>query len=492
MTAFKPSFDGFRTRYVAGKAQCVSLVLGGDLETPVGAYLKLSATLGKGFLLESIEGGAARGRYSILGFSPDLVFRSESENVTVQRGETSETISLPMFDAMRALLNESRIELDEQTSAMAAGIYGVMSYNCVRQIEHVGDEKTYPFKVPDVLLMRPTLTAVFDNVRDEITLVTPVRETGGNAQNAYDAACEKLNAAAKALQSLPPAPAKAADFEVKAPVSNTAEADYLQMVEQAKAYIFAGDAFQIVLSQRFETPFPLPAFSLYRALRRTNPSPYLFFFDYDDFALVGSSPEICVQLKGEKVTLRPIAGTIRRGGNAQEDKANAETLLADPKERAEHLMLLDLGRNDVGRIAETGSVVVEEQFTIERYSEVMHIVSQVGGTLRSGFDAIDVLKAAFPAGTVSGAPKIRAMQIINELEAQARGFYAGCVGYFSANGDMDTAIVLRTGVVHNNTLYVQAGAGIVADSVPQSEQNECIAKARALFRAAELAAEAAR
>ena len=389
----KPSFDDFQNTYLTGKAQCVSLVLAGDLETPVGAYLKLSAKLGKGFLLESIEGGAARGRYSILGFSPDLIFQSDNAALTIQRGAHIETLQTPMFDAMREVLRESQMQLDEQTPSMAAGIYGVMSYNCVRQIERIGDEKAYPFKVPDVLLMRPTLTAVFDNVRDEITLVTPVRETGTDARAAYDAASAKLQDAANALQ----APATATDapqgFALQAPVSNTSEADYLQMVERAKSYVFAGDAFQIVLSQRFETPYPLSPFSLYRALRRTNPSPYLFFFDYDDFALVGSSPEICVQLKGDKITLRPIAGTIKRGSDNRQDKANAETLLADPKERAEHLMLLDLGRNDVGRVAKIGTVVVEEQFTIERYSEVMHIVSQVGGTLREGLDAIDVFKS---------------------------------------------------------------------------------------------------
>jgi anthranilate synthase component 1 len=276
--------------------------------------------------------------------------------------------------------------------------------------------------------------------------------------------------------------AEAAHPEIRA---TTAPHAYMAKVRRAKEYIAAGDIFQVVLSQRFEAPFTLPSFALYRALRRVNPSPFLYYLNFGDFAVVGSSPEILVRVRDGKVTIRPIAGTKPRGTTPEEDKALAEELLADPKERAEHLMLLDLGRNDVGRVAEVGSVCVTDSFFLEYYSQVMHIVSNVEGKLASDFDAVDALMAGFPAGTVSGAPKVRAMEIIDELEDAARGPYAGCVGYFSADGEMDSCIVLRTSVVKDGTMYVQAGAGVVADSVPEREQAECVSKARALFKAAD-------
>jgi anthranilate synthase component 1 len=329
---------------------------------------------------------------------------------------------------------------------------------------------------------------VFDAVKDEIAVVTPVRpDKSIDARTALTRAVERLSAFVDALDrplDKSPADHDAGPLEVL-PHSNTAPADYKAMVRRAKEYIAAGDAFQIVLAQRFEAPFTLPPFSLYRALRRINPAPFLFFLDYGSFAVAGSSPEILVRLRGNTVTIRPLAGTRRRGDTPHEDKALEEELLADPKERAEHLMLLDLGRNDVGRIASIGSVTVTDQFFIERFSQVMHIVSNVEGRLDEKYDALDALVAGFPAGTVSGAPKVRAMQIIDELEKEKRGLYAGCVGYFSAAGEMDTCIVLRTALVKDGTMYVQAGAGIVADSDPDFEQQECINKAKALFRAAE-------
>jgi anthranilate synthase component 1 len=336
--------------------------------------------------------------------------------------------------------------------------------------------------------MRPTVVVIFDSVKDEMTVVTPVRPNGrSSAQNAYAAAIKRLRAVVQALDTpLPHAAATTArKLPAPEPVSNTTPDEYCRMVDRAKGYIAAGDAFQIVLSQRFSAPFTLPPFALYRALRRTNPSPFLYHLDIGAFALVGSSPEILVRVRNGEVTIRPIAGTARRGATPSEDQALAESLLADPKERAEHLMLLDLGRNDVGRVAEIGSVTVTERFTVERYSHVMHIVSNVVGRLRSDRDAIDALMAGFPAGTVSGAPKVRAMQIIDELEKDKRGAYAGCVGYFSADGQMDTCIVLRTALVKDGVMHVQAGAGLVYDSVPESEQQECINKAKALVRAAE-------
>jgi anthranilate synthase component 1 len=343
--------------------------------------------------------------------------------------------------------------------------------------------------VPDAILIRPTLMLIFDNVKDEMILVTAVRPRDGvTAGEAYAGARDRIHAAIKNLDM--PVPRDAAAASAAAPLvepeSNTTAAEYMGMVARAKEYIKAGDIFQVVLSQRFSTPFELPSFALYRSLRRLNPSPFLFHLDFGAFQLVGSSPEILVRVRDGDVTIRPIAGTTRRGINDAEDKALAEALLADPKERSEHLMLLDLGRNDIGRVATAGSVTVTDQFVVERYSHVMHIVSNVIGRLNpDSHDAIDALMAGFPAGTVSGAPKVRAMQIIAELEKAKRGPYAGRVGYFSAGGEMDTCIVLRTAIVKDGMLHVQAGAGIVHDSIPENEQQECINKAKAVVRAAE-------
>jgi anthranilate synthase component 1 len=371
---------------------------------------------------------------------------------------------------------------------MAAGIFGYLGYDMVRLMEELPAPNPDPIGIPDAVLMRPTVVVVFDAVRDMITVVTPVRpEKSVAAKTALARAAERLAAIVDALdRPLDHAAANGASGPLTVlPSSNTRPTEFERMVRAAKEYIAAGDIFQVVLAQRFEAPFELPPFALYRALRRTNPSPYLYFLDLGDFAIAGSSPEILVKVSGGTVTIRPIAGTRPRGATPHEDKALEVELLADPKERAEHLMLLDLGRNDVGRVAEIGTVKVTDQFFIERYSHVMHIVSNVEGRLSSKRDSIDALAAGFPAGTVSGAPKVRAMEIIDELEKEKRGLYAGAVGYFSAAGDMDTAIVLRTALIKDGTMYVQAGAGIVADSDPKAEQQECVNKAKALFRAAE-------
>jgi anthranilate synthase component 1 len=329
---------------------------------------------------------------------------------------------------------------------------------------------------------------VFDGVKDEISLITPVRpQDGVSAKAAYETALSRLDEVTGALER-PLSMEDRSDptaLDLEQPVSNTTPQEFEAMVARAKEYIRAGDIFQVVLSQRFEAAFPLPAFALYRSLRRVNPAPFLGYLDFEDFQIVCSSPEILVRVRDGKVTIRPIAGTRPRGATAAEDRAHAESLLADQKERAEHLMLLDLGRNDVGRVAEMGSVEVTDSFFLEYYSQVMHIVSNVEGRLDACFDALDALVAGFPAGTVSGAPKVRAMQIIDELEKDKRGPYAGCIGYFGANGEMDTCIVLRTAVVKDGRMAVQAGAGIVYDSDPASEQQECVNKAKAQFRAAE-------
>jgi anthranilate synthase component 1 len=487
-----PAAAEFAARYDAGVPQVVWTTLVGDLETPVSAYLKLAAGRANAFLLESVEGGAARGRYSMIGLEPDVLWRCRGALAEINRkpqhdGEAFAPCNAPPLEALRALIAESAIALPPELPPMAAAVFGYLGYDMVRHMEELGPPGPDPLGLPDGLMMRPTVVVIFDSVRDEIAVVTPVRpEPGLSAAAAYARACDRLEEVVAALDGpLPPHEARPDVALPGAMASNTAPDDYIAMVQRAKEYIAAGDIFQVVLSQRFEAPFPLPAFSLYRALRRVNPSPFLVYLDFGGFQIVCSSPEILVRLRGEVVTIRPIAGTRPRGATPAEDERLGRELLADPKECAEHLMLLDLGRNDVGRVAAVGSVTVTERFALEHYSHVMHIVSNVEGRLRDGLDALDAMVAGFPAGTVSGAPKVRAMQIIDELEREKRGVYAGAIGYFGAGGAMDTCIALRTSVVKDGRLYSQAGAGIVADSVPESEQAECLNKVRAQFRAAE-------
>jgi anthranilate synthase component 1 len=488
-----PATDAFAETYECGRPQVVWTNLVADLETPVSAYMKLVRDRSPSFLLESIEGGENRGRYSIIGLKPDILWRADGDSAAINRNpdgtpDAFKPTGAGTLSSLRELLDESAIDLPEELPPMAAGVFGYMGYETVRLVEHLPDAREPAIDVPDAIMMRPTLIVIFDTVKDELTIVTPVRPTKGvNATAAHDAARKRLEEAVAALEEplgLSSTPGQA-DLALPEMQSNTPAADYLGMVKRAKDYITAGDAFQIVLSQRFSTPFTLPPFALYRALRRTNPSPFLFYLEFGEFALVGSSPEILVRVRDGEITVRPLAGTARRGATRQEDEQLAATLIADPKERAEHLMLLDLGRNDVGRVAEIGSVEVTDQYQIERYSHVMHIVSNVIGKLDQRHDAIDALMAGFPAGTVSGAPKVRAMEIIDELEKDKRGPYAGCVGYFSACGHMDTCIVLRTALVKDDVMHIQAGAGIVYDSIPENEQQECINKAKALVRAAE-------
>ena len=498
-----PAAEDFAAKYAAGVPQVVWTTLVADLETPVSAFLKVTGARSKAsakdlratsFLLESVEGGAVRGRYSIIGIEPDAIFRVSGRRAETNRSPQADPDGFAPaggdpLAALRAFIEESRIALPSVLPPMAAGVFGYLGYDIVRLLEDtLSEPATDPLGIPDAVLVRPTLVIVFDAVEDTITVVTPVRaQPRLSAKTALSRARERLSAVVEALEG----PLDKASAEIHlgplevAARSNTTPAAFTSMVERAKEYIAAGDIFQVVLSQRFEAPFSLAPFALYRALRRVNPSPYLFFLDFGAFAVAGSSPEILVKTSGGTVTIRPIAGTRRRGATPHEDQALEAELLADPKERAEHLMLLDLGRNDVGRVAEIGSVKVTDQFFIERYSQVMHIVSNVEGRLRCDCDALDALAAGFPAGTVSGAPKVRAMQIIDELEGEKRSLYAGCVGYFSAGEEMDSCIVLRTALIKDGKMYVQAGAGIVADSDPELEQQECINKAKALFRAAE-------
>ncbi len=499
MTELVPSFDAFRAAYEAGKPQIVARSLVADLDTPVSAWMKLGALDPYSFLFESVQGGELRGRYSIIGLKPDIIWRCRGgkAELNLQAQEAPNTFAAEAKDplaSLRDLIARTRMELPPALPPMASGLFGYLGHDMVRLMERLPAQQADPLGLPDAVLVRPTIVAIFDAVRADVTIATPVfAQASVGARHAYDLAEDRLSAVAVDFaRNRIPEDAYAGDpLQLDEPQSNTSRAEYHDIVRRAKEYIAAGDIFQVVPSQRFRRPFKLPPLQLYRALRRLNPSPYLYFLNYPGFSVVGSSPEILVRVRDGIVTIRPIAGTIRRGATPSEDKALADKLLADPKERAEHLMLLDLGRNDVGRVAVTGTVNVTEQFVIEKYSHVQHIVSNVEGRLRADKDAVDALIAGFPAGTTSGAPKIRALEIIDELEKEKRGIYGGTVGYFSANGTMDTCIVLRTAIVKDGTMYVQAGGGVVADSDPESEYMETVFKSAALFRAAEEAQRAA-
>ena len=487
----RPDLESFSAAHDAGQAQVVWTTFVADLETPVSVMLKLGAGRADSILFESVEGGAVRGRYSIIGIKPDLIWRCHGDKAEINRAallDRERFAPCPggTLDALRAVIAESRIDLPSELPPMAAGLVGYMSYDTVRLMEKRPDANPDVMGIPDGMFLRPTIMAIFDNVDDTVTLVTPVWSGGADAEAAYGEASARLAETVADLErSVPHERGVANDRALPEAVSNTSREQYHAMVERAKEYIFAGDVFQVVPSQRFSVPFSLPSFALYRALRRLNPSPFLFHLDFGNFSVVASSPEILVRLRGDTVTVRPIACTRPRGATAAEDQALADDLLNDPKELAEHLMLLDLGRNDVGRVCKIGTVRVTERNIIERYSHVMHIVSNVEGEIDPKYDAIDALIGGFPAGTVSGAPKVRAMEIIDELECERRGIYAGAVGYFSANGAMDTCIALRTAVVKDGVMYVQAGGGVVADSDPEAEYQESRNKAQALIRAAQ-------
>jgi anthranilate synthase component 1 len=457
-----------------------------DLDTPLSLYLKL-ANRPYSYLLESVQGGERFGRYSFIGLPARTRIVAHGRNVQVVRdGAIIETVEdtnpLDFVQAFQRRFNPAPLHGLPRYTGGLAGYFG---YDTVRYIERRLAETQKPdvLETPDIQLLLTEELAVIDNLASKLTFIVYADPTQPEAFQQAQSRLDTLVGSLRAPIQAPAAPAMAP----AAAQSEFGEANFKAAVEKAKRYIFDGDIMQVVLSQRMSQPFAASPLSLYRALRSLNPSPYMFYYDMGDHHIVGSSPEILVRLEGDTVTARPIAGTRPRGKTREHDLELAEELLADPKERAEHVQLMDLGRNDVGRVAETGSVKVTDHMVIERYSHVMHIVSNVEGTLKPGMDAIDVLKATFPAGTVSGAPKVRAMEIIDELEPSKRGIYAGAVGYLGFNGDMDVAIAIRTAVIKNQTLYVQAGAGIVADSIPESEWLETQNKARAVLRAAELA-----
>ncbi len=461
-----------------------------DSDTPVGAARRLFKPGRGDYLLESVEGGEVRGRYSLIGLDPDLVFRASGATAEINsHWQVDRAAFAPCsseaLSELRKLAESCKIDVpDGLPHSSLACLVGYFGYETIGLVETLPRAEASELALPDMLFVRPTIILVFDELTDDLFCVAPIW-SADNPVLAIERAGERIDEVLRALVQRRPADAKlegVAEQPELDPVM--AGEDYKRMVAAAKEYILAGDIFQVVLAQRFTCPFELPPLELYRALRRVNPSPFLYFLDLPGFAIVGSSPEILVRVRDGEVTIRPIAGTRPRGASPIEDRANETSLLADPKECAEHLMLLDLGRNDVGRVATRGSVEVTDSFTIERYSHVMHIVSNVVGQLAENRDAIDALFAGFPAGTVSGAPKVRACEIIAELEPETRGAYAGGVGYFSPDGSVDSCIVLRTAVVKDGMMHVQAGAGIVADSDPDYELAECRAKASALIAAA--------
>ncbi len=477
----------------AGKAALLWREQVADTETPVSAALKLFDDGRGDFILESVEGGAVRGRYSLIGTAPDLVFRADGNRAEINpRWQTDRDAFVAVdggaLDALRALVADCRITMPEGLPPAFACLVGHFGYETIGLVEKLPRPSANPIAVPDMMFVRPTVILVFDRLADRLYIASPIWPGEEAVERAITRAQERIDAAAARLaQSVPANRHGAAGLDparLPDPSAVLAPGQYASMVGRAKDYIAAGDIFQVVLAQRFTLPFALPPMDLYRALRRINPSPFLYHLDMPGFALIGSSPEILVRVRDEEVTIRPIAGTRPRGKTALEDSDNRDSLLADAKERAEHLMLLDLGRNDVGRVSAGGTVTVTDSYMVEFYSHVMHIVSNVVGRLADGKDALDALFAGFPAGTVSGAPKVRACQIIAELEPETRGAYAGGVGYFSPDGNMDSCIVLRTAIVQDGVMHVQAGAGIVADSDPVYEQRECEAKAGALIAAA--------
>jgi anthranilate synthase component 1 len=501
----EPSLD--RARELAREANVVPISYRSvdDCETPVSAFLKLrDAVPGPCFLLESAEQGGRLGRYSFLGFRPRTELRWSDGTLTEDAaGERTESDVADPYGAVAARLAEFRLAEPDAPPPFAGGAVGFFGYDLVRTVESLSPPNPDPIGLPDMALMVCELLLAFDHLRHEVSVIAyAFTDDGGSIESAYDRGLALIDEAREALRGpVPPPRARPETEEREIPeslqpespdaagwVSNLSREHFEANVSRIIEYVHAGDAFQVVPSQRFSAPARTEAFSIYRGLRTINPSPYMYFLDFGEFQIAGASPEPLVKVTGRRVETRPIAGTYPRGESEEEDRRQAEALLADPKERAEHVMLVDLGRNDLGRVCEYGTVQVDEYMVVETYSHVFHIVSQVSGTLREGIGAIDALRATLPAGTLSGAPKVRAMQIIDELEPHKRGSYGGAVGYLSFTGDLDTAIHIRTAVVKDGVVHVQAGGGTVADAKPDYEYRESVNKARAMFQAIELAA----
>ncbi len=460
-----------------------------DTETTIGVFKKVGG--GRySFLLESVVGGEKWGRYSFIGIKPSFIFKSKGNTITIdKRGEQKQEEALDPVRSLEKLLNWYHPFETKGLPRFFGGAVGYLGYDVVRFFEQIPDQLPDDLGLPDTQFMIPEQVLIFDNLEQSIKVVCNVHLADGtDPDKLYDDAVGRIeNLIEKIKRPLPPEETEPVSETSPSMTSGTPREEFESIVLKAKEYIRAGDIIQVVLSQRFEADSTSDPFNVYRALRRINPSPYLFYLKFDNSVLLGSSPEVMVRVEDDRATLRPIAGTRPRGKTEEEDKALEKELLADPKERAEHIMLVDLGRNDLGRVCRYGSVHVTELMVVERYSHVMHIVSNVEGTLRDGVNSFDVLSASFPAGTVSGAPKVRAMEIIEELEPHKRGPYAGAVGYFSFSGNMDLAITIRSILIHDGKAMVQAGAGIVADSVPDKEYEETVNKGKALFRAVKMA-----
>ncbi len=503
--SYKPTKEEFVKLSDKGNLIPVYKEILADMETPVSAYIKIGDS-DFAFLLESVEGGENIGRYSFLGSEPSLVFKSKGQNVELIYNNNFQenfiTEQNPL-DELRSILDRYKPVIDPNLPPFFGGAVGYASYDIVRTLEQIPDIVNDDLSLPDCFFMITDNIIIFDRLKHKMTIVYNAHIRDGNPEKTYDEAIhqieilhEKFRRTLVLSQKLnkvndlngeevsKPEPKKEINLK-----SNLTQEEYENAVKAGKEYILAGDIFQVVLSQRFETEIECDSFDIYRALRIINPSPYMYYLKFGGLKIIGSSPEILVQLKDGRVKVRPIAGTRRRGRTREEDISLEHELLADPKERAEHIMLVDLGRNDVGRVSEFGTVRVDELMTVERYSHVMHIVSNVVGDLKKGLDGFDVLKACFPAGTVTGAPKVRAMEIIEELEPFRRGPYAGAVGYFSFSGNMDTCITIRTLVIKDEMAYIQAGAGIVADSVPDQEYIETLNKSKGMLNAIQMAEE---
>ena len=490
----RPSLEEAQELTRTGNAIPVRMTIVDDCETPVSAFLKLRDG-GPCFLLESAEQGRL-GRYSFLGFRPRAMLRYANGELREWRGDVSadsEPVQVSEvadpYGAVSDYLGAYRLPAIDDLPPFAGGAVGFFGYDLVRTVEPLAEPNPDPIGLPDMALMVSDVLVVFDHMRHELTLMAyAFADDGSDLDAAYDGAVGTLTELRERLRGPVPRPAATADGRTTEFTSNMSREQFEANVRTVIEYIHAGDAFQVVPSQRFSASTPVEAFSIYRGLRTVNPSPYMYFLDFGDFQLAGASPEPLVKVAGRRVETRPIAGTYPRGESEEEDRRHAEGLLRDPKERAEHVMLVDLGRNDLGRVCEFGSVEVDEFMVVEAYSHVHHIVSQVSGTLRPEVTAMDALRAVLPAGTLSGAPKVRAMQIIDELEPHKRGSYGGAIGYLGFTGDLDTAIHIRTVVVKDGMVYVQAGGGTVADAKPDYEYRESVSKAKAVFAAVELAA----
>ena len=489
----KPTFKEFKEKSKQGNLIPVYKEVLADLDTPVSAYMKMCG--GEySFLLESVEGGEKWARYCFLGFDPSIIVSIKGNEVVVEKNGKSESIVIaegnPLAGLKEVLAQYQPVEV-EGLPRFSGGAVGFVSYDMVRSFEDLPEETEDDLEVPDARFVITDTLLIFDNIAQTIKIVSNAHLSNNNIEESYNKAIKNIEAIEEKLRTSLPIHlvderlgnlGNTTNIE-----SNFKKEHFLDAVQKIKDYILEGDVIQVVLAQRLKFNISKDPFAIYRALRSINPSPYMYYLKFGDLKIVGSSPEILVRLEDEKIEVRPIAGTRKRGQSEEEDQALENDLLSDEKELAEHIMLVDLGRNDVGRVAKTNSVSVNEKFTIERYSHVMHIVSNVQGELKKDFDGYDVLAATFPAGTLSGAPKVRAMEIIEELEPTRRGLYGGAVGYISFNGNMDTAIAIRTLLIKNNTAYLGVGAGIVADSIPENEFEETMNKGKALLKAIELA-----